>query len=326
MPGGASPVTEPSSEHNPRNTAAAPTEPGELALLQTNFPTLPPPRRGKVRDIYDCGESLLIVATDRISVFDVVLPTGIPGKGKILTQLSCFWFDQTRDIVRNHVITTDPQRYPETCRLYRDILTGRSMLVKKAQPLPVECVVRGYLAGSAWEEYRRTGQVAGVILPAGLGEAARLDPALFTPTTKAPQGQHDEPMTFAAVQHLVGSAVAEQLRMLSLALYRHGRQGAEGRGLILADTKFEFGLQGDEVLLIDELFTPDSSRYWPLDGYRPGRAQPSFDKQYVRDYTTSLGWNRQPPGPELPEEIVVKTRERYLQAYHRLVGSWPQGV
>ncbi|HXH08619.1 MAG TPA: phosphoribosylaminoimidazolesuccinocarboxamide synthase [Alphaproteobacteria bacterium] len=298
----------------------------EPALLHTHFPTLPPPRRGKVRDIYDFGETLLIVATDRISVFDVVLPTGIPDKGKVLTQLSCFWFDQTRDIVRNHLISTDPQHYPPACWPYRDVLAGRSMLVQRAQPLPVECVLRGYLAGSAWEEYRRSGQVAEFALPAKLGEAARLEPPLFTPTTKAAQGQHDEPMSFATLQQLVGPAVAEHVRSLSLRLYQYGREFAEGRGLILADTKFEFGLQMDEVILIDELFTPDSSRYWPRDGYCPGRPQPSFDKQFVRDYTTSLGWNRQPPGPELPDDIVAKTRERYLEAYRLLVGSQPQGV
>lgn len=298
----------------------------EPALLHTHFPTLPTPRRGKVRDIYDFGETLLIVATDRISVFDVVLPTGIPDKGKVLTQLSCFWFDQTRDIVPNHLISTDPQHYPPACWPYRDVLAGRSMLVQKAQPLPVECVMRGYLAGSAWEEYRRSGRVAEFALPAALGEAARLDPPLFTPTTKAAQGQHDEPMSFATLQQLVGPAVAEHVRSLSLRLYQYGRQFAEGRGLILADTKFEFGLQMDEVILIDELFTPDSSRYWPRDGYCPGRSQPSFDKQFVRDYTTSLGWNRQPPGPELPDDIVAKTRERYLEAYQLLVGSQPQGV
>jgi phosphoribosylaminoimidazole-succinocarboxamide synthase len=319
-------VTEKSSASEPRNTAIPQADHHELALLQSTFPTLPAPRRGKVRDLYDCGETLLIVATDRISVFDVVLPTGIPGKGKILTQLSCFWFDQTRDIVRNHVVTTEPERYPEPCWPYHDVLARRSMLVQKAQPLPVECVVRGYLAGSAWEDYRRSGHIADIVLPAGLSEAARLDPPLFTPTTKAPPGQHDEPMALTALQHLVGPAMAEQLRALSLALYNYGRQVAEGRGLILADTKFEFGQQGDEVILIDELFTPDSSRFWPLEGYRPGRSQPSFDKQFVRDYTTSLGWNRQPPGPALPNEVVLKTRQRYLEAYRLLVGSWPQGV
>ena len=319
------PVTEKSSASEQSNTTPPRPDRRELALLQTTFPTLPSPRRGKVRDLYDCGETLLIVATDRISVFDVVLPTAIPGKGKILTQLSCFWFDQTRDIVRNHLVTTVPARYPELCRPYRGELAGRSMLVQKAQPLPVECVVRGYLAGSAWEDYRRTGHIADIALPAGLSEAACLDPPLFTPTTKAPPGQHDEPMSFTALQRLVGPALAEHLRALSLALYRYGRQFAEGRGLILADTKFEFGQQGDEVILIDELFTPDSSRYWPLEGYRPGRSQPSFDKQYVRDYTTGLGWNRQPPGPALPDDVVLKTRQRYLEAYRLLVGSWPPG-
>jgi phosphoribosylaminoimidazole-succinocarboxamide synthase len=298
----------------------------EPALLQTHFPTLPPPSRGKVRDIYDFGATLLIVATDRISVFDVVLPTGIPSKGKVLTQLSCFWFERTQSLVRNHLLTTDPQHYPEECRPYCDVLAGRSMLVQKAQPLPVECVVRGYLAGSAWEDYRRTGQIFGLVSPTGLQEADRLEPPLFTPTTKAPQGMHDEPLPSSTMQKLVGPVVAERLRALSLALYSHGRQFAESRHLILADTKFEFGLYKGEVILIDELFTPDSSRYWPRAGYQPGRSQPSFDKQFVRDYTTSLGWNRQPPGPELPDDIVDKTRQRYIQAYHLLVGSWPQLV
>jgi phosphoribosylaminoimidazole-succinocarboxamide synthase len=279
-----------------------------------------------VRDIYDFGEAILIVASDRISVFDVVLPTGIPAKGKILTQLSGFWFERTQALVRNHVPTTDPQKFPEACRPHHDVLAGRSMLVQKAQPLPVECVVRGYLAGSAWEDYRRTGHVAELTLPTGLHEADRLDPPLFTPTTKAPQGIHDEPMSFPALQSLVGPSVAERLRTLSLSLYRYGRQFAESRGLILADTKFEFGLRGNELLLIDELFTPDSSRYWPRAGYQPGRPQPSFDKQFVRDYVTSLGWNRQPPGPELPADIVAKTQQRYLEAYRLLVGTWPQGV
>jgi phosphoribosylaminoimidazole-succinocarboxamide synthase len=299
---------------------------GEPALLQTRFPTLPPPRRGKVRDIYDFGETLLIVATDRISVFDVVLPTGIPGKGKILSQLSCFWFERTRGIVRNHLVTTDPQEYPMACRPYRGELDGRSMLVRKAQPLPVECVVRGYLAGSAWEDYRRAGRIGDLVPPNGLREADRLEPPLFTPTTKALPGMHDEPMPFPTVEKLVGSTVAEHLRELSVALYTHGRQFAEARGLILADTKFEFGLYEDEVILIDELFTPDSSRYWPRTGYQPGRSQPSFDKQFVRDYTTSLAWNRQPPGPGLPQDIVEKTRQRYLEAYRLLIGTPPQGV
>ena len=302
------------------------TDTSQPALLHTDFPTLPAPRRGKVRDIYDFGQTLLIVATDRISVFDVVLPTGIPGKGKILTQLSRFWFERTQGLVRNHLVAIDPQYYPEACQAYRDVLAGRSMLVHKAEPLPVECVVRGYLAGSAWEDYRRTGRVCDLALPTGLREAEHLAAPLFTPTTKAPQGMHDEPMPFATLQEVVGSRIAERLRDLSLALYTDGRQFADTCGLILADTKFEFGLYEGEVILIDELFTPDSSRYWPRAGYQPGCSQPSFDKQFVRDYTTSLGWNRQPPGPELPGEIIEKTRQRYLEAYHLLVGTWPQGV
>ena len=299
---------------------------GEPALVQTDFPTLPPPRRGKVRDIYDFGPTLLIVATDRISVFDVILPTGIPGKGKILTQLSCFWFERTRNIIPNHLLSTDPQHYPEACRPYLDTLGGRSMLVQKAEPLPVECVVRGYLAGSAWEDYRRTGRINDLALPTGLREAERLETPLFTPTTKAPHGMHDEPMPFSTMQALVGSSIAARLRDLSLALYTHGRQFAESHDLVLADTKFEFGVYRGEVILIDELFTPDSSRYWPRAAYQPGGSQPSFDKQFVRDYATNLGWHRQPPGPGLPDDIVEKTRQRYLEAYHLLVGTWPQGV
>jgi phosphoribosylaminoimidazole-succinocarboxamide synthase len=302
------------------------TDTSDAALLHTDFPTLPAPRRGKVRDIYDFGETLLIVATDRISVFDVVLPTGIPGKGKILTQLSCFWFEHTHGLVPNHLVAVDPQHYPEACQAYCDVLAGRSMLVQKAEPLPVECVVRGYLAGSAWEDYRRTGQICDLAVPAGLREAEHLEAPLFTPTTKAPEGMHDEPMSFATMQELVGSPIAERLRDLSLTLYTHGRQFAAACGLILADTKFEFGLYKGEVILIDELFTPDSSRYWPRAGYQPGRSQPSFDKQFVRDYTTSLGWNRQPPGPGLPDDIIEKTRQRYLEAYYMLVGTRPQGV
>ena len=298
----------------------------EPALLQTHFPTLPLPRRGKVRDIYDLGDTLLIVATDRISVFDVILPTGIPGKGKILTQLSNFWFERTQGLVANHLVTTDPHRYPEACAPYHEMLAGRSMLVQKAEPLPVECVVRGYLAGSAWEDYQRTGQIGDLTPAAGLREAEGLEPPLFTPTTKAPQGMHDEPISFGAVQKIVGATVAERLRDLSLALYTNGHEFAAARGLILADTKFEFGIHQGEVMLIDELFTPDSSRYWPRAVYHPGHSQPSFDKQFVRDYTTSLGWNRQPPGPDLPVDIVEKTRQRYLEAYHLLVGMPPQGI
>jgi phosphoribosylaminoimidazole-succinocarboxamide synthase len=298
----------------------------EPALLHTNFPNLPPPRRGKVRDIYDFADTLLIVATDRISVFDVILPTGIPGKGTILTQLSRFWFERTQHLVRNHLLTCDPRQYPAPCQPYAEILNGRSMLVQKAQPLPVECVVRGYLAGSAWEEYQRRGEICDHALPPGLREADRLQPPLFTPTTKAPQGMHDEPLPFSKVQTLVGGGIAERLRELSLAVYADGCQFAESCGLILADTKFEFGLLSGEVVLIDELFTPDSSRYWPRPAYQPGRSQPSFDKQFVRDYTTSLGWNRQPPGPELPDDIVEKTRQRYLEAYHLLVGPQPLDV
>lgn len=299
-------------------------EAGCGVLLETDLPTLKLHKRGKVRDIYDLGDSLLIVATDRISAFDVILPTGIPDKGRVLTALSRFWFDRTRDLVPNHLITTEVEELPEGCRPHREILAGRSMLVRKADPLPLECIVRGYLAGSGWQEYRRQGSVCGIPLPPGLVESARLPEPLFTPSTKAEGGAHDENIPYERAVELVGSPVlAARVRDVSLALYRRARTIAEAAGIIVADTKVEFGLDGEtrQLILIDEVLTPDSSRFWPMDQYTPGGPQPSFDKQYVRDYLTGINWDKRPPAPPLPPEIVARTRARYLEALRRLTGS-----
>jgi phosphoribosylaminoimidazole-succinocarboxamide synthase len=276
-------------------------------------------RRGKVRDVYDLGDRLLIVATDRISAFDVVLPSGIPAKGIVLTQLSLFWFDLLGHVVPHHVVSADVSEYPADLRRYRDQLEGRSMIVHKTVPLPVECVVRGYLVGSGWKDYRATGSVCGNPLPAGLQESQRLDPPLFTPSTKAEAG-HDENISFAQVEAALGSPRAAEVRDVSLEIYRRARAHAEERGIILADTKFEFGVRDGRLVWIDEALTPDSSRFWPRDGYAPGRGQPSFDKQYVRDYLETLAWDKSPPGPALPAEVVQRTRDKYLEAYARLTG------
>jgi phosphoribosylaminoimidazole-succinocarboxamide synthase len=288
-------------------------------LLHTSLP-LAPHARGKVRDIYAVGDALVMIATDRISAFDCVLGSGIPDKGRVLTQLSVFWFEQTRGIVPNHLITADVGEYPALLQPHADLLRGRSMLVRQTRPLPIECVARGYLAGSGWKEYQATGRVCGVGLPASLREADRLPEPLFTPATKAAAG-HDVNITEADAAHLVGTDLVGRLRALTLALYRFGAAHAESRGIILADTKFEFGvLPSGELLLIDEVMTPDSSRYWPRDTYGPGGPQPSFDKQFVRDYVERLGWNKQPPAPALPDEVVTRTRAMYLDAYRRLTG------
>jgi len=279
---------------------------------------LPLFKRGKVRDIYDLGDRLLLVATDRISCFDVVLPTRIPGKGKILTALSAYWFREMEDIVPNHLLTTDVEQFPSICHRYRERLEGRSMLVKKASPAPVECIVRGYLFGSAWKEYRESSCVCGIHLPEGLVEASRLEKPIFTPSTKAPVGEHDENITFAQLVERVGREKAEKKREISVAIYLRAREMAEERGIIIADTKLEFGLANGELILIDELLTPDSSRFWPLEGYQPGMASESFDKQYVRDYLLSLNWDTKPPAPSLPAEIVQKTQEKYAEALRRL--------
>jgi phosphoribosylaminoimidazole-succinocarboxamide synthase len=292
-------------------------------LLQSELPTLSLVRRGKVRDLYAVADCLLIVATDRISAFDYVLGTGIPDKGRILTQLSAFWFEHLRDVVPNHLLSIDPADYPAAARPYADILRGRSMLVRPTAPLPVECVARGYLAGSGWKDYRATGAVCGIRLPDGLGESARLPEPIFTPATKAETG-HDENITEEDAAAQVGRDRIRTLRRLTLELYRRGARHAALAGILVADTKFEFGLVRDdgqeELLLIDEALTPDSSRFWSAAGYAPGGPQPSFDKQYVRNYLEEIRWNKQPPVPTLPPEVVARTREKYLDAFRRLTG------
>ena len=279
---------------------------------------LPLFKRGKVRDVYIVGDHLLMVATDRISCFDVVLPTEIPGKGKILTALSVHWFKVMEDIVSNHLLATDVVEFPPVCQRYRDRLEGRSMLVKKATPAPIECIVRGYLFGSAWKEYCGNGAVCGISLPKGLVEASRLEEPVFTPSTKAPVGEHDENISFAKTVDQVGRKRAERMRDISIAVYLRAREMAETRGIIIADTKLEFGMINGEVILIDEILTPDSSRFWPMEGYQPGKSPDSFDKQYVRDYLLSLNWDMKPPAPSLPPEIVRKTQEKYAEALRRL--------
>jgi phosphoribosylaminoimidazole-succinocarboxamide synthase len=273
-----------------------------------------------VRDVYALGDDrLLVVATDRLSAFDVVLPTGIPGKGVVLTQLSLFWFRKLADVVPHHVVTAESGEYPAELRSEREALEGRSMIVRRTEPLPVECVVRGYLAGSGWKDYVKSGAVCGVPLPPGLREADRLPAPIFTPATKAESG-HDENISFAAMVDRVGPPVAEEARRASLELYARARAHAEARGIILADTKFEFGLEDGRLVWIDEALTPDSSRFWPRDGWAPGSSPPSFDKQYVRDYLETLDWDKRPPGPVLPAEIVTRTREKYEEALARLCG------
>ena len=287
-------------------------------VFETNFPHLTLRGRGKVRDIYDLGEQLLIVATDRISAYDVVMPTPIPDKGRILTKISTFWFGALVEVVDNHLVTVNIDEFPEQCRPYAEELEGRSMLVTKAEPLPVECIVRGYLSGSGWKDYERHGSVCGITLPAGLLESASLESPIFTPSTKAERGLHDENIDFATLGEKVGTSLAEKLRELSIALYEKGAAIAGQRGIIIADTKFEFGTVGDRLALIDEVLTPDSSRFWPADKYEPGRSQESFDKQYLRDYLDQSGWNHKPPAPPLPDEVVQNTRTRYLEALERL--------
>lgn len=289
-------------------------------VLETNLPGLPWARRGKVRDVYDLGSNLLIVATDRISAFDVVLPNGIPAKGSVLTQLSAYWFSQTAHLLPNHLIAADPARFPTELRAVAEELEGRAMLVKKADRIDVECVVRGYLAGSAWSEYVQSGTVCGHRLPTGLQESERLPEPIFTPATKADTG-HDENISRERLASLIGESLASQLEEKSLAVYRYAESVARAKGIIIADTKMEFGFLDGELILIDELLTPDSSRFWAADEYQVGRSQPSFDKQFVRDWLTASGWNREPPPPTLPEDIVAKTAEKYLEAYKRITGT-----
>lgn len=291
------------------------------ALLQTDLADLQLHARGKVRDVYAVGERLLMVATDRISAFDHVLGTGIPGKGKILTQLSLFWFDFLADIADNHLITANVEHYPHELSPFADELRDRSMLVARAQMFPVECVVRGYLSGSGWKDYQETGAVCGIPLPKGLRESDRLPEPIFTPASKSLSGEHDENITFDEMVARIGAQPAECLRDLSLALYKRAAEYSEYRGLILADTKFEFGSTARGIVLADEALTPDSSRYWPREGYQPGGPQPSFDKQYVRDYLEEIRWNKKAPAPELPEEVVKRTQTKYLEAYRLITGN-----
>ena len=286
-------------------------------VWETKLPGIKFLNRGKVRDLYEVGDRLLIVATDRLSAFDVVLPTPIPDKGRVLTQLSLFWFNLLRDVIPNHIVSAAD--FPPELAVYREQLEGRSMLCQKTKPLPVECVVRGYLSGSGLKDYRATGRICGIPLPPGLQESDRLPEPIFTPSTKATAG-HDENISFDEAAAMIGGELAERVRAVSLDIYRRAVAYAEPRGIILADTKFEFGLIGDQLIWIDEALTPDSSRFWPADGYQPGRSQPSFDKQYVRDYLERIGWNKQPPGPELPAEVVEATRARYREAYRQLTG------
>ncbi len=289
-------------------------------VMQTDFPGLKLMARGKVRDIYDLGDTLLLVTSDRISAFDVIMNEPIPHKGFVLTQISAFWFRQMEDIVKNHIISIDVADYPTACQPYADVLKGRSMLVKKAKPLPVECIVRGYVSGSGWKDYRSTGAISGIKLPAGLKESDRLPEPIFTPSTKAELGTHDENISFEEMAELCGRDLAEQARDYTIRIYSRARDLADQKGIIIADTKFEFGVYGDELIIIDECMTPDSSRFWPKDQYQPGGPQPSFDKQFLRDYLETLDWGKTAPAPPLPAEIIAKTGEKYREALFRIAG------
>jgi len=289
-------------------------------LLRTRFTDIELFKRGKVRDVYDLGDHLLVVSTDRISCFDVVLPTGIPYKGEILTQLSLFWFEFTKDVIANHFISAEVSDYPKELHKYSDVLKGRSMLVKKAKTIPVECVVRGYLSGSGWKEYQESQSICGIELPAGLRESDKLPEVIFTPATKEDVG-HDINVTQEFIEKELGKDITQKLREISLALYGKASRYAESKGIIIADTKLEFGLDDGDIILIDEVLTPDSSRFWPKGEYKAGGPQPSFDKQFVRDYLETLDWDKTPPAPKLPEDIVKKTSEKYLQALKMLIGK-----
>lgn len=294
-----------------------PAIPARRVLRETQFAGLTPAARGKVRDIFDLGDQLLIVATDRLSAFDVILPTPIPDKGRVLTQLSLFWFELMKDVIPNHVLSAT--EFPAPFDAHAEELAGRSMVVRKTQPLPIECVVRGYVSGSGWKDYQATGAICGIELPPGLQESDRLPVSIFTPATKAASG-HDENISFERASEMVGEKLASRVRAVSIDLYQRAATYAKPRGILLADTKFEFGLLGDELIWIDEALTPDSSRFWPADQYRPGGAQPSFDKQFVRDYLERIHWNKTPPGPDLPAEVVAATRDKYLEAFRILTG------
>ncbi len=290
-------------------------------VIETHFTELKLLKRGKVRDVYDLDGFFLMVASDRLSAFDVVMPDPIPDKGIILTQLSLFWFDIVQPLVQNHVVARDVDQYPAVCRPYADVLKGRSMLVKKAQPLPIECIVRGYISGSGWKEYSETGKICGIQLPQGLKESQKLPEPIFTPSTKAELGEHDINIDFEETARLIGRAKADKIRELSVAIYKKGAELADRKGIIIADTKFEFGFIGDDFILIDEILTPDSSRFWPKDSFRPGGSQKSYDKQYVRDYLDSLNWDKKAPGPSLPADVISNTRQKYLDALIQLTGS-----
>ena len=288
-------------------------------LMNTNFAGMTLASTGKVRDIYALDSSLLIVATDRISAFDVIMPNPVPGKGEVLTRMSAFWFEKMGDIIPNHLLSTNPDEYPAPCAPYREILRGRSMLVKKAKPLPVECVVRGYLSGSGWKDYQQGKPVSGIALPPGLKESSRLPQTIFTPSTKAPDGEHDMPISRDEMVDIIGADLTDRIIGTTIAIYERAAGIAAAAGIIIADTKMEFGLLDGQLILIDELLTPDSSRFWPKDDYAEGRPQKSFDKQFLRDYLLSIGWTQTPPAPELPAEIIEKTGDKYREALNRLV-------
>ena len=292
----------------------------EKVILQTEFKDLKLFRRGKVRDVYDLGDKLLIVSTDRISCFDVVLPNGIPYKGKVLTGLSCFWFDFLKSVLPNHFITADVDQYPAELKKYQEELFGRSMLVKKSKALPVECIVRGYLSGSGWKEYQKSRSICGIKLPSGLKESSKLPEIIFTPSTKAEEG-HDINVRADFVESQLGKEITDQIQNLSIAVYKKAADYGWTKGIIIADTKFEFGIHNNKVILIDEVLTPDSSRFWPRAEFEPGRPQSSFDKQFVRDYLEGLGWDKTPPAPGLPEDIISKTTQKYLEAFNKLTGK-----
>ena len=289
-------------------------------MLDIELPGIKPFKKGKVRNVFDLGDSLLLVASDRISAFDSVMPSGIPDKGAILTQISLFWFDFTKKIIKNHIIEADVNKYPKELLPFKELLTKRSVIGQKAELIPVECVVRGYLSGSGWKDYQKTQSICGIKLPAGLKESAKLPEPIFTPTTKAEQG-HDLNITFKEVADLVGQVTAQTLKDKTIALYKACADFADKKGILIADTKFEFGYFNDEIIIIDEMLTPDSSRFWPKDQYKVGQSQPSYDKQFVRDYLESIKWDKEPPAPALPAEVVAKTREKYLEAYYKLTGK-----
>jgi phosphoribosylaminoimidazole-succinocarboxamide synthase len=290
-------------------------------VSETDFANLKLLKRGKVRDVYDLGEHLLMIATDRISAFDVVMPNPVPDKGIILTQISLFWFNIMQSLIHNHVVASDVKDYPGICQPYAEALKGRSMLVKKAQPLAVECIVRGYISGSGWNEYKESGSICSIPLPEGLKESQQLPEPIFTPSTKADQGEHDINIDFKEAANLIGKEEAEKIRDLSVAIYKKGADLADQKGIIIADTKFEFGSVGDDIILIDEILTPDSSRFWPKESYNPGGPQKSYDKQYLRDYLGTLDWDKKAPGPALPADVIANTRQKYLDALIQLSGS-----